>query len=357
MASTKQLIHKSLLSFTRYFFPSVSKIYSSDSVNEAALLARTLCEGTPGGTRRDDCRAYLAAEGSSSVRWTANEDDGDHGRLEVVGTIRGGAFSADRLVHLPGHGDFQVDSVRHSSMEGPSGCSGVDNIQIIAAGLSSLAQPAKPHNRSMSLDAPSAPLSVPTEKADDLIATNAPDLLSNEQTWPTDEDMASSNGVAAGSDGKRMKRVPKGTSAYQAAWIFDDDDDDAEDGEEEEDAEAKMDGEGPGNGLDGLGQEEEEGEEETEEIELDSRRGETHHDLDPEQEEAEWVTSSQYGASLILSDMRIISEIENEHSETTSSSLTRLTPLGISLLGHDFNGIEASKASGPVRGIHMRTYR
>lgn len=132
----------------------------------------------------------------------------------------------------------------------------------------------------MSLDAPSAPLSIPTQGADDLTATNEPDSLANEQTWPTDEDMASSNGIGVGPQRGRVKRVPKGTSAYQAAWIFDDED---EDEDEDEDGDMETDGDGVAasavNDVEEL--------EETEEIELDSRKGETHRDLDPEEEEAE----------------------------------------------------------------------
>ena len=108
--STKQLIHKSLLSFTRYFFPSVEKVYSSDTPNEAALLARALCEAAPKTSRSDDGRAYLVAEGE--VDWEANTaESSEMGRLRVTGTVRGGHFSADRLVHLPGYGDYQVESV------------------------------------------------------------------------------------------------------------------------------------------------------------------------------------------------------------------------------------------------------
>lgn len=32
---------------------------------------------------------------------------------------------------------------------------------------------------------------------------------------------------------KRVKRVPKGTSAYQAAWIFDEDDEDDDDADDD----------------------------------------------------------------------------------------------------------------------------
>lgn len=107
---TKQLIHKSLLSFITYFFPSTPKIHSSDTPSEAALLARALCEGTPDGGAKGDGRAYLVAEGSDGVQWAAGED-GETGSLRIEGTVRGGCLSADRLVHLPGHGDFQVELV------------------------------------------------------------------------------------------------------------------------------------------------------------------------------------------------------------------------------------------------------
>lgn len=112
--SSRSGIHKSLLSFTRYFYPKADKVYSSDTSNESALLARALCEAAPGGTKSDEGRAYLIAEGSEEVRWTptgTREDGQETGRMEVVGTVRGGCLSADRLVHVPGKGDFQVEAV------------------------------------------------------------------------------------------------------------------------------------------------------------------------------------------------------------------------------------------------------
>ena len=83
------------------------------------------------------------------------------------------------------------------------------------------------------------------ESADSLVSTNDPDDLANEQTWPTEEDM---EGVDQGVDGaslpdaetgttpRRIKRIPKGMSEYQAAWIVDSDDDgdgDDQDGEDD----------------------------------------------------------------------------------------------------------------------------
>ena len=53
-----------------------------------------------------------------------------------------------------------------------------------------------------------------------LEAENVPDEMEGEQTWPTEEEL-----MAAGKAQKKKKKVPKGTSEYQAAWILDDDED------------------------------------------------------------------------------------------------------------------------------------
>ena len=85
-------------------------------------MARAICEGAP-KTARDDGRAYLIAEGSEAVAFnpTGTDAEGNQiGQLAVTGTVRGGAVSADRLVHIPGKGDFQVERVRqHASADEP----------------------------------------------------------------------------------------------------------------------------------------------------------------------------------------------------------------------------------------------
>jgi pre-rRNA-processing protein TSR1 len=109
-------VHKSLLSFTRYFFPSVAKIHSADTPNESLLLTRALCEGAPSSIHHPEGRSWLVAEGSDSVSWESVGDDNGSpeqlGVLRVIGTVRGASMSANRLVHIPGHGDYQLDAVR-----------------------------------------------------------------------------------------------------------------------------------------------------------------------------------------------------------------------------------------------------
>lgn len=139
----------------------------------------------------------------------------------------------------------------------------------------------------MSVDS-TTPLSVPDEGADDLTATNTPDLMANEQTWPTEEEMASAPGSSMGEGSKRTKRVPKGTSAYQAAWIVDDNDLDGDDDDEDDEDEGDMDVEDDDDvGEGGNGVVDDEDEDETEEIELDARTEGAHRDMDADEEERE----------------------------------------------------------------------
>lgn len=75
--------------------------------------------------------------------------------------------------------------------------------------------------------------------ADSLISTNAPDDLANEQTWPTEDEMQGNRDkmqehlpdANTGTTPRRLRRVPKGTSEYQAAWIIDEEHGDEEDAE------------------------------------------------------------------------------------------------------------------------------
>ena len=82
------------------------------------------------------------------------------------------------------------------------------------------------------------------ENADSLVSSNDPDDMANEQTWPTEEEMAGGThpedssipDASNGTTPKAVKRVPKGMSSYQATWIVDEEDDDerSEDGNEDE---------------------------------------------------------------------------------------------------------------------------
>lgn len=77
------------------------------------------------------------------------------------------------------------------------------------------------------------------EEADSLVSSNDPDDMQNEQTWPTEEEIEDDSSrkptedtplpdADPGTTPRAVRRVPKGTSEYQAAWIIDEDDEEDE---------------------------------------------------------------------------------------------------------------------------------
>ncbi|GAA96348.1 uncharacterized protein L969DRAFT_88796 [Mixia osmundae IAM 14324] len=257
-------VRKSLLSFTQHFFPSAARIYSAHVPSEAANVLRSFVEGTPKGLAWRESRGRLLAE---DVQWEAVESDdvmegSSKGTLKVTGTIRGAPFSANRLVHLQGHGDFQL-------------------LKITAAPKADARRRVNGDGMTLENNGEEALSVLEPDEADDLQSTNVPDdeeLLQQEQTWPTEDELEHaperlSDGqmmpppAKPGTTPKSLKRVPKGTSTYQAAWIIDEDD-----GEYENEAGSEVD-------SDRMSEGSARGEEETIDYEtLDTETGSIHPD-------------------------------------------------------------------------------
>ena len=273
-------VMKSLLSFMQYFVPSLPRIYDLSGAGDCANALRALCEGVPNELRWRSGRSWLLAE---NVSWEEKKDqDADNenkntGSLHVTGVLRGGPFSANRLVHLPGYGDFQVERIVSAPL--PRVGRGTAEMEI---------EPIQ--------------LAAPDNDADSLVSTNIPDDLANEQTWPTEEEMRGEINdhdseiipdAKKGTTPRRVKRVPKGWSSYQAAWIAEDEDEEEPEDDEDEDAgsDVSMDGDAPGLDLtaEGTNNEDEELDDEMEElqeaeVDISSRRSVAFQDLDIEEE-------------------------------------------------------------------------
>jgi hypothetical protein len=109
----------------------------------------------------------------------------------------------------------------------------------------------------VSMDLEPSSLANPTSDADSLISTNDPDTMANEQTWPTDDEMrgADTGGLSTatetslpdanmGTTPKSLRKVPKGTSQYQAAWIVEEEDEGEDEDEDEDGSDANSDDSG-----------------------------------------------------------------------------------------------------------------
>lgn len=131
------------------------------------------------------------------------------GLLKVTGFLRGKSLDVNGLVHIPGLGDFQMNQI-----DSPVDPNKLEKNEMKAIELKILAQ-------------------VDPQKQTSLQSENIPDAMDAEQTWPTEEEIKESQKETKT---KIIKRIPKGWSEYQAAWIpdtevvkeesSDDDDDD-----------------------------------------------------------------------------------------------------------------------------------
>ncbi|KAJ7680791.1 ribosome biogenesis protein tsr1 [Mycena polygramma] len=249
-AKSRTGVLKSLLSFMQYFVPSQPRVFDLHAAADRLNALRALAEGKPADVRWREGRAWVLGE---SAEW-------EDGVLKVTGVVRGAPLSANRLVHIPNYGDFQISKIMSAPL-GKAGKMEVEPAVLCEAG----------------------------DDADSLVSSNDPDDMANEQTWPTEEEMQGADtavpadpvlpDATQGTTPKVVRRIPKGMSEYQAAWIIDEEDDDGDD--EEKGSGDEM--------MDDAGQEEEEEMqdmpvEEDHEMETDSRRSVAFQDLDNEEE-------------------------------------------------------------------------
>lgn len=98
-------ILKSLLSFVQYFDPTQARVFDLHVASEKLNALRSLAEGKPADVRWKEGRSWLLSE---STEW-------EDGTLKITGVVRGTQLSANRLVHLPNFGDFQISKVSNYS--------------------------------------------------------------------------------------------------------------------------------------------------------------------------------------------------------------------------------------------------
>ncbi|KAJ6811590.1 pre-rRNA-processing protein TSR1-like protein isoform X1 [Iris pallida] len=171
------------------------------------------CISSCGFSKSNTCQLLLAKSTPyiMSHEVFCDRDDGNPGRctLFLSGYVRAHSISANQLVHLSGGGDFQIGRIDvlkdpfpmnerkdRNSME-------ADDLHSIEVIRTILPDPLK---------------------QEPLLVENIPDPLAGEQTWPTEAELAEAD---ASNKGRKLKRkkLPRGTSDYQAAWIVDDVDD------------------------------------------------------------------------------------------------------------------------------------
>ncbi|CAI4057625.1 hypothetical protein SKDZ_04G1790 [Saccharomyces kudriavzevii ZP591] len=221
-------VKQSLESYFKHFFPSEERIYNLEKNSDSLNVLRTLCQKLPRSINWRDNRGYVVADLVDFV-----ETSPDSGELVVEGTVRGIGINANRLVHIPDFGDFQISK-----------------IEKISESLQRRKNAGEKIIDNLGLD-----LSLQTVFESDINKDNldeyAPEGVEDWSDYGEDfeyEDLTTAryddHGFLPGRDQTSKKAVvPNGTSDYQAKWYLDDVievNDDEEDGQANEQEEAMM---------------------------------------------------------------------------------------------------------------------
>ncbi|XP_078228578.1 pre-rRNA-processing protein TSR1 homolog isoform X4 [Callithrix jacchus] len=193
-------------------FPD-NKLLLLDTQQEAGMLLRQLANQKQQHLAFRDRRAYLFAH---AVDFVPSEENNLVGNLKISGYVRGQTLNVNSLLHIVGHGDFQMKQI-----DAP-----VDPFPLNPRVIKSQKDPdmAMEICATDTVDDMEEDLKVlmkaDPDRQESLQTEVIPDPMEGEQTWPTEEEMSEAKDFLKESS-KVVKKVPKGTSSYQAEWILD----------------------------------------------------------------------------------------------------------------------------------------
>ncbi|XP_006863303.1 PREDICTED: pre-rRNA-processing protein TSR1 homolog [Chrysochloris asiatica] len=203
-------------------FPD-DKLLLLDTQQEAGMLLRQLANQKQRHLAFRDRRAYLFAHAADFVP----SENNLVGTLKISGYVRGQTLNVNSLLHIIGHGDFQMKQI-----DAP-----MDPFPLNPRVIKSQKDP----GMTMEVCATDAIvdmeedlkvlMKVDPDKQESLQSEVIPDPMEGEQTWPTEEELNEANDLLK-ENSKTVKKVPKGTSSYQAEWILDDDGETSGEGDE-----------------------------------------------------------------------------------------------------------------------------
>lgn len=209
-AKQRNTVLDSLRSYITHFHPDQHKIYSLGNRQECLNLMRSLCSTTPKGIKWRDDRSWMLVE---DVRF----GDSDEASTVLTGVIRGRGLTPDRLVQVGDWGVFNIEKITDATLsnrgkKSDEGMNAADETEF------TLALPTEDQDDITDL----APEEVMMDDADgdielddatSVVPSVKKGVLLDEHHYFSDED----------EHVPYTKRVPKGTSKYQAAWYLDDD--------------------------------------------------------------------------------------------------------------------------------------
>ncbi|XP_076269355.1 tsr1 ribosome assembly factor [Rhynchophorus ferrugineus] len=173
------------------------KIMTLDKNVEGINILRKIGEQKRKSVLYRDRRPYIYGEELDYCP----DNEGTLGTLKITGYLKGTTLSVNQLVHIPGLGDFQMSQIDAPNDPNKSTKNRGDSNEMQLASGYKILERSDP------------------SKQETLDSENIPDPMDAEQTWPNEDDYE----MAEKEQLKKVKKVPKGWSDYQAAWIPDDD--------------------------------------------------------------------------------------------------------------------------------------
>ncbi|XP_077982954.1 pre-rRNA-processing protein TSR1 homolog [Glandiceps talaboti] len=195
-------------------FPD-KKVQPLDNSQDGIMVLRQISNQKPRDVLYRNHRAHLMAR---QVTFDPNPESTVTGTLKVSGFLRGRPLSVNSLVNLPGYGEFQMSQIDLLPDPCPL------NLRVKKQKKENTMQVDDNTEMSAMDEDIKVLCRADPAKQESLQAEVIPDPMEGEQTWPTEEELAEAEALQKTVLEKRKfrKKVPKGTSEYQAAWIVDD---------------------------------------------------------------------------------------------------------------------------------------
>lgn len=195
-------VRESLFSFFTHFFPTTDKMYATEIPSETLNIARILCQKYPKGVHWRDERPYLLAD---QIYWEADNSAEQKGYAVVEGYVRGKGFNPDRLVHIPGYGDFQVAKIVKAPSRGANAMETDESLDVLPTENRETLDDLVPFDDDMMVEDEgyNGEFSAPGVRLDDH------HYFRDEFREEYELEM-------------KTRRLPKGMSDYQSKWIIDD---------------------------------------------------------------------------------------------------------------------------------------
>lgn len=239
----------SLKSFITHFLPAQEKVFSLDSHQERQNMVRSLCTTLPKGIRWRDDRTWMHVD---DIQWSVSPQGISPtvttGDVVLTGVVRGRSLKADRLVQVGDWGSFRIHKITAAALERSN--KGTEHRKVLESGSVDLVLDQPTH------DQDTLETLAPEEVVRDDMNAAAPStttqsrkgVLLDDQHYYSEDDDEEQTAVP--------RRLPRGTSNYQAAWYLGDASESGSDLQdaEEEDADMAMHdiadgGDGPSDGA------------------------------------------------------------------------------------------------------------